>query len=210
MFCYANIGTPKNPGNPFNGMYDSFPGGCTTNPNGCNSLGANYIDYGLGDNPNPAPDGTVFNNPATNAQFLGLFKTPSNRDVDLRPNPTFVKAYMHNGVHKSLQTVVHFYNTRNIAVNAAGQQVAFDLRVGSPTGYTALWPPPEVLQNVENVAGYTPAQAVAAGTTGVIAQDGQVGNLGLTASQEADVVNFLKILSDFYTKPNPVKNPVTP
>ena len=44
----------------------------------------------------------------------------------------------------------------------------------------------------------------------MIAQDGQVGNLGLTASQEADVVNFLKILSDFYTKPNPVKNPVTP
>ena len=35
---------------------------------------------------------------------------------------------MHNGVFKSLQEVVHFYNTRNIAVNANGQQVAFDLR----------------------------------------------------------------------------------
>ena len=160
-------------------------------------LGINYIDHGLGANPNPVPDGTVFNNPATNAQFLGLFKTPSNRDVDLRPSPTFVKAYMHNGVHKSLQRVVHFYNTRNIAVNAAGQQVAFDLRVGPPAGYTPIWPPPEVLDNVQNVIGYTPAQAAAAGTTGVVAENGQIGNLGLTASQEADVVNFLNILSDF-------------
>jgi hypothetical protein len=32
----------------------------------------------------------------------------------------------------------------------------------------------------------------------------QVGNLGLTASKEADLVNFLKILSDGFTKPNPV------
>ena len=212
MFCYANIGTPKNYGMPFYLMTDNAPGGCASNPNGCNPLGANYIDYGLGANPNPAPDGTVFNNPATNALYLGLFKTPSNRDVDLRPSPNFVKAYMHNGVHKSLQAVVHFYNTRNIAVNAAGQQFAFDLRHPDtiPPGYTRIWPPPEVLANVQNVIGYTPAQAAAAGTTGVIAENGQIGNLGLTASQEADVVNFLKILSDFYTAPNPVANPTTP
>ncbi len=88
-------------------------------------------------------------------------------------------------------------------MNANGQQVAFDLRKGPPSGYTAIWPPPEVLDNVQNVAGYTPAQAAAAGTTGVTAENGQVGNLGLTASQEADLVNFLKILSDGYTKPNP-------
>jgi hypothetical protein len=65
---------------------------------------------------------------------------------------------------------------------------------------------PVVLDNVQNVAGFTPAQAAAAGTTGVAAEDGQVGNLGLTASEEADLVNFLKILSDGYTKPNPVGN----
>ena len=34
------------------------------------------------------------------------------------------------------------------------------------------------------------------------AENGQVGNLGLTAFQEANLVNFLKILSDGYTKPN--------
>jgi hypothetical protein len=82
--------------------------------------------------------------------------------------------------------------------------MAFDLRIGPPSGHTALWPPPEVLDNVQNVAGFTPAQAAAMGTTGVTAENGQVGNLGLTASQEADLVNFLMILSDGHTKPNPV------
>ena len=56
-------------------------------------------------------------------------------------------------------------------MNATGEQVAFDLTVGPPTGYTAIWPPPEVLDNVQNVAGYTPAQAAAAGTTGVTATE---------------------------------------
>jgi hypothetical protein len=31
-----------------------------------------------------------------------------------------------------------------------------------------------------------------------------VDNLGLTSSEEADPVNFLKILTDGYTKPDPV------
>jgi hypothetical protein len=34
-----------------------------------------------------------------------------------------------------------------------------------------------------------------------------VGNLGLTASEQADLVNFLKILTDGFTKPNPVNSP---
>jgi cytochrome c peroxidase len=115
-----------------------------------------------------------------------------------------VKAYMHNGAFKSLQEVVHFYNTRNIAVAPDGHQVAFDLRNGPPPGHTRLWPAPEVLDNVQNVAGLTPAQAAAQGSTkNTTATNGQVGNLGLTASQEADLVNFLKILSDGYTAPNP-------
>ena len=39
------------------------------------------------------------------------------------------------------------------------------------------------------------------------AENGQMGHLGLTASQEADLVNFLKILTDGFTKPNPVGTP---
>jgi cytochrome c peroxidase len=201
MYCFANIGVPKNPGNPYYDMTDP-----TINPTGYNKLGRNYIDYGLGANPNPGLDGTVFYNttPGDIPQFRGLFLTPTARNVDKRPSPTFVKAYFHNGWAKSLQQVVHWYNTRNIAVNAHGQQVAFDLTKGPPTGYNRLWPAPEVLDNVQNVVGLTPAQAAALGSgKSTTATNGQVGNLGLTASQEADLVNFLKILSDGYTAPNP-------
>jgi cytochrome c peroxidase len=200
MFCYANIGVPRNEGNPFYQQTNAV-----TNPHGFNPLGTKYIDFGLGANPNPAPDGTRFFTTTEGdiLQFRGLFKTPSNRDVDKRPTPTFVKAYMHNGVFKSLARVVHFYNKRNIAVNAFGQEMAFDLRVGPPTGFNRIFPPPEVLDNVQNVAGLTPAQAAAMGVSGTTATNGQVGNLGLTPQQEIDVINFLKILSDGFTKPNP-------
>ena len=189
MYCYANIGVPKNFSNPFYQETD-----CTSNPHGCNSLGTNYIDPGLAGNPNPAPDGTVFNDPNPNSPFLGLFVAPTTRNVDLRPSPNFVKAYFHNGWAKSLATVVHFYNKRNIAVNAAGTEVVFDLTVGPPAGFTPLFAPPEVLTNVNNPAGM---QSNTPGTA-------QVGNLGLSATQEADLVNFLKILSDGFTAPNPV------
>jgi len=84
-------------------------------------------------------------------------------------------------------------------VNASGQEIAFDLRKGPPAGYTPLFPPPEVLDNVQNVAGVPPSQA-----TDQTASNGQVGNLQLTAQQEQDLVNFLTTLSDGYTKPNPV------
>ena len=67
MYCYANIGVPKNVNNHYYLETD-----CQSNP-GCNPLGINYIDYGLGANPNKSPmatpsgvplngGGTVFNN----------------------------------------------------------------------------------------------------------------------------------------------------
>jgi cytochrome c peroxidase len=192
MYCFANIGVPKNLANPWYQNTDPI-----ANPNGFNPLGTAFIDFGLGANPNPAPDGTVFNNPATNSPFLGLFIAPTTRNVDLRPTPTFVKAYMHNGVFKSLATVVHFYNKRNIAVNAAGVEVAFDLSFGPPPGFTRLFAPPEVLTNVNNPPG------LQSNTPGVA----QVGNLGLSATSEADLVNFMTILSDGFTAPKPVGNP---
>jgi cytochrome c peroxidase len=203
MYCFANIGVPKNYNNPYYENTDPI-----ANPYGYNPLGTNYIDYGLGANPNPAPDGTRFykTKPGDILEFRGLFKVPSNRNSDMRPYPKFVRAYMHNGVFKSLEQVVNFYNKRNIAVNAAGQEVAFDLRTGPPSGYSPIFPPPEVLDNVQNVAGLTPAQAAATGVSGTVATNGQVGNLQLTDSQATDLVNFLKILTDGYTKPNPVSN----
>jgi cytochrome c peroxidase len=210
MFCYANIGVPKNPGNPF-----YLQTNCDANPEGCNALGAEFIDYGLGANPNPAPNGTQFLNatPGDIPKFRGLFKAPSLRNVDRRPSPGFVKCYMHNGVFKSLEEVVHFYNKRNIATNSAGSEVSFDLLVGPPAGFTPIFPPPEVLANVQNVSGYSPGQAASSPPPVPTQGDGdsttdfngQVGNLQLTASEEADLVSFLKALTDGYTKPDAVK-----
>ena len=196
---------PQEPQQPLLREYGSPP----PIPSGITPWGPSTSTTASAPTPTPPPTGpsSTTTTPGDILQFRGLFKAPSVRNSDKRPSPTFVRAYMHNGVFKSLQEVVHFYNKRNIAVNAAGQEVAFDLRKGPPSGYTPLFPPPEVLDNVQNVAGLTPAQAAAQGVSGVVATNGQVGNLELTASQEADLVNFLKILTDGYTKPNPVSYP---
>ena len=191
MYCYANVGVPKNPDNPY--YYQASP---ASDPNGANPLGTNYVDYGLGANPNTAPDGTVFykTTPGDIAAFRGLFKAPTLRNADRRADPTFVKAYMHNGVFKNLQQVVHFYNKRNIAADTNGNEQAFDLGVGPPSGFTPLFAPPEVLDNVQNSQGVSPANA---GTD--VSNNGQVGNLGLTEQQEAQIVSFLQTLTDGYT-----------
>ena len=188
MYCFANIGVPKNFNNPFYQETD-----CTSNPHGCNPQGTNYIDTGLAGNPNPAPNGTVFNNPNTNTQFLGLFQTPTVRNVDLRPSPTFVKAYFHNGWAKSLQTVVHFYNKRNIAVNAQGQEVVFNLTTG----------PPRATPRCSRLRRSSPT-SITCRAAEQHPRSGPGREPRSPASQEADLVNFLKILSDGYTAPNPV------
>ena len=205
MYCYANLGTPKNLENPFYANTNE-----AANPHGCNPLGADFIDYGLGANPNPAPDGTRFMDaqPGDIPQFDGMFKAPSLRNVDQRPYPGFVRSYMHNGVFKSLEEVVHFYNKRSVATNAAGQEVAFDWRKGPPAGYTPIFPPPESMEfpaNVQNIAALTPAQfATLPPDAGAIVNNGQVGNLQLTPQEEADLLNFLKTLTDGYLRPNRV------
>jgi cytochrome c peroxidase len=199
MYCYANVGVPKNPNNPFYQQTDA-----ASNPYGANTLGEAFVDYGIGMNPNPAPDGTRFMiaSPGDVPQFRGLFKAPTLRNADMRINAAFVKSYMHNGVFKSLKEVVHFYNERNIALDAHGNKMAFDLRVGPPPGFTAEFPPPEVMDNMQNIAGLSPANAGAD-----VATNGQVGNLGLTYAEEDDLVHFLQILTDGFTRPNPVVQP---
>jgi cytochrome c peroxidase len=206
MYCYANIGIPRNPANPFYGQTN-----CDSNPNGCNPLGTDFVDYGLGAQPEP---GTRWNavygrkHPGTSSSSDGLFKAPSLRNTDMRPYPGFIKSFMHNGVFKSLEEVVHFYNKRNIATNSAGAEVAFDLTVGPPAGFTAIFPPPEVFDNVQNIAGLTPDETAQLppppdGDDGPpVALNGQVGNLQLTAQEEADIVAFLKTLTDGYTRTN--------
>ena len=58
------------------------------------------------------------------------------RNVDMRPRPDFVKAYMHNGYFKSLKAVVHFYNTRDTLNKGV------HLSAGLPGEGIFYWPPP--------------------------------------------------------------------
>jgi len=62
----------------------------------------------------------------------------------MRPDPAFVKAYMHNGYLKSLKEVVHFYNTRDALPQCTP---------GSPGEKLSCWPPPEVEENKDTTIG---------------------------------------------------------
>ncbi|UCH85612.1 MAG: T9SS type A sorting domain-containing protein [Candidatus Latescibacterota bacterium] len=132
-FSFDNLGTPKNPKNPFYKMDKVY----LENGDPINPLGADWIDPGLG--------GFLENRPEwmhMAAENWGKHKVPTLRNVDKRPGSKDTtprlpdvempppegapKSYMHNGVFKSLKEVVHFYNTRDVE----------------------SWPPPEVEENV--------------------------------------------------------------
>jgi cytochrome c peroxidase len=181
---FVNTGIPKNLKNPYYQQTNS-----SADPEGYNPLGAAYIDYGLGDflyPENSLPSGNTgqgSNGQGDTLKINGMFKTPTLRNVDLRPEPSFVKCYGHNGFFKSLQQVVHFYNTRNLTT-VPGEVIDFS----SPNPYAGLkgkplWPAPE-----------NPWADTLVNPTG--AADGLMGNLGLSPQDEANLVAFLKTLSD--------------
>lgn len=103
-FAYHNLGVPKNPANPFYAMDEVLlDDGTPVNPSG-----DAWIDEGLG--------GFLATQPAwahLAAENLGKHKTPTLRNIALAPNDDFIKAFMHNGVFKTLDEVVDFYNTRD-------------------------------------------------------------------------------------------------
>lgn len=95
-FTYDNLGVPRNPENPFYLL-----------PKELNPDGFRFVDLGLG---------VTVKDPAEN----GKFRVPTLRNVAL------TDPYLHNGIFKTLFTVVAFYNTRDVGP----------------------WPEPEVKQNV--------------------------------------------------------------
>ena len=162
-FSASNLGLPANPAIPF--YEESAPDRFGFTPN---QLGRKYDDSGVGaflvdpTNPNSAW--------ASRAKsFLGKYKTPTLRNVDMRPRPDFVKAYMHNGYLKSLQEVVHFYNTRDALPTC---------KPGDPGEKTTCWPAPEHPETMNRK---------------------QLGNLKLSAAEEKQIVAFLRTLTDGYT-----------
>ncbi len=115
-FSYDNLGVPKNTENPFYKMDKVFIDGSPINPEGMA-----WIDPGLGGFLETRPDWANMSE-----ENMGKHKVPTIRNVAKGFGESFPKAYMHNGVFKSLKEVVHFYNTRDVED----------------------WPAPEVSQNV--------------------------------------------------------------
>ena len=164
-FTASNLGLPSNPSVPFYGESEADQFGYTANP-----AGRRFLDPGVGGflaGPlNPDREWA-----AMAKSFMGRYKTPSLRNVDMRPRADFVKAYMHNGYLKSLKEVVHFYNTRDTLARC-GQ--------GDPGEKVTCWPSPE-----------NPATM----------NRRQLGDLKLTDKEEDMLVAFLKTLTDGYQPP---------
>ncbi len=74
-----------------------------------NPEGKEWIDTGLGGFLKDLPQYAMYTK-----KNLGKHRVPTLRNVDLRPHASFVKAFGHNGYFKSLEAIVHFYNTRDI------------------------------------------------------------------------------------------------
>jgi cytochrome c peroxidase len=153
-FTFDNLGLPANPANPF--YSDTVS----------NVKGTQWRDEGLGGFLQTSDKYS-----ARAAAHVGKHRAPTLRNVDLRPSPTFVKAYGHNGYFKSLEAIVHFYNTRDVLPACAG---------GTERAGADCWPDPEVAANINRV---------------------ELGSLRLTPEEEAAVVAFLRTLSDGYAAP---------
>jgi cytochrome c peroxidase len=151
-FTYDNLGFPKNPLNPY--YYE-----LRLNPSG-----VRWVDLGLGGFLNSASE-------------YGKHKVPTLRNVDKRPYPIFVKAYGHNGYFKSLESIVHFYNTRDVLPVCSEPLATGDLPGDN------CWPASEFSETVNKK---------------------ELGNLGLSREEEACIVAFLKTLTDGW-KPDVAK-----
>lgn len=93
--------------------------------------------------------------------------------------------YGHNGVFQTLEQIVHFYNTRD-----ALPAVCIDNN--DPDFGISCWPAPEVLVNVNTA---------------------ELGNLNLSPDHEADIVAFMKTLTDGWGPANgmpPLPRPPMP
>jgi cytochrome c peroxidase len=186
----ANLGLPLNPRDAI--YYQNKPDifGFTANPDGFG-----FRDLGLGSflrgvaapSPNsnwtqyaPTSDGQMQTSTARNVAMV----PPVCRSTEA-PGPYFQKEFFHNGYIKSLKQLVHFYNTRD------KPGYAFNVTSGHcPAGKIEkvnCWPMPEVKNNL----------------------DMTVGNLGLTDTEENQIVAFLETLTDGFVTPYPDINTFT-
>ena len=106
---------------------------------------------------------------------MGAFQTPTLRNVAKVPYEGFTKAYGHNGYFTTLESFVHFYNTRDVLPQCPpGISRVGETGFGQTVGQTC-WPAPE--------------QPATMNTT-------LMGTLGLTDEEEFDLVAFMRTLTD--------------
>lgn len=152
-FRFENVGIPSNPQNPWYSMDTAL-----------NRDGSEWIDPGLKDFIKSMPQYAMYAD-----ENYGKHQVPTLRNVDKRPSTDFVKAYGHNGYFKSLESIIHFYNTRDI--------LPLNDALTDPKPGINSWPKPEVPENINGI---------------------ETGNLGLSADEESVIIEFLKTLSDGY------------
>jgi cytochrome c peroxidase len=172
-FTSSNIGVPRNSGLQI--YYEGRPDQRGYSPN---LAGEGYVDTGVGSFLRTLQSDSNQLNPDSGwiklaPKFDGKFQVPTLRNVDMRPTPSFVKAYMHNGYFKNLKEVVHFYNTRDVLPKC---------KAGDSGEKVTCWPEAEDSANLNKR---------------------QLGNLKLTEQEEDALVAFLKTLTDGYVAPSP-------
>lgn len=149
-FTFDNLGLPKNPENP---VYAQDP---------------SFIDPGLGGALKSAGQPSE----VYDAEW-GKHKVPTLRNVDARPYDAFVKAYGHNGYFKTLEGLVHFYNTRDVLPACPEPDgVPYTERDAMSA---QCWPAPEYPDTMNR---------------------SELGDLGLSPYEESAIVAFLKTLTD--------------
>lgn len=138
-----------------------------------------YDNLGLPSNPfipnTPSADTGLQGNPNLEAargeetpanEVMGRHKVRSLRNIEL------TSPYMHNGLFKTLEEVVHFYNTRDKLARCESPANATN-----PSFAITCWPQAE-FHNSHNID--------------------ELGDLGLTTQDEADIVSYLKTFTDSY------------
>lgn len=143
-WTFDNLGVPRNRDNP---------------------QGVEYRDPGLA--------GFLRTDPVYAAyadDVVGAQQVPTLRNLNRRVSPDAPKAFMHNGYFKTLEGVVHFYNTRDVLPRCADP-----LASEAEAMAAKCWPEPEFAATMNK---------------------DELGDLKLTAAEEADLVAFLKTLDD--------------
>jgi cytochrome c peroxidase len=133
---------------------------------------------------------------ATN-EFDGFFRTPTIRNVDKRAYDGFVKGYGHNGYFKSLESIVHFYNTRSILPSCES------VLGHENTPATPITDAIAMANNCWPSAEFPDTQAPGFAIFGP-GSFPLVGNLGMTPAQEAALVAYMKTLSDRHSARPPL------